>query len=51
MIHIATANPVGLYTLNPRTSDLGYMDLYDYSIIVPFELGIELGNILNGFGF
>lgn len=29
MIHIATANPVGMYTLNPRTSDLGYMDLYD----------------------
>lgn len=29
MIHIATANPIGIYTLNPRTSEVGYIDMYD----------------------
>ncbi|XP_063429829.1 von Willebrand factor A domain-containing protein 8-like [Mytilus trossulus] len=29
IIHIATANPVGLFTLNPRTSEAGFIDMYD----------------------
>lgn len=29
LIHIGTANPVGLYSANPRTMTANYIDMYD----------------------
>ncbi|KAK7499225.1 hypothetical protein BaRGS_00009485, partial [Batillaria attramentaria] len=29
VIHVATANPIGLYSINPRTSSANFIDLYD----------------------
>lgn len=29
LIHVATANPIGLFTLNPRNSEASFIDMYD----------------------
>lgn len=34
IIHVGTANPVGLYSMNPRTLTANFLDMYDVFPVV-----------------